>query len=64
MPSYIALVSSFQLYCNVQVYYTNCYGNGILCVCVQDITMMCQTLERLFEQKLPGMPKEVSGWCC
>ena len=28
---------------------------------LQDVVMMCQTIEKLFEQKLQAMPKEVSS---
>ena len=34
-------------------------ATSVSCV-LQDVVMMCQTIEKLFEQKLQAMPKEVS----
>ena len=33
----------------------------ILCSLLQDVVFMCQALERLFDQKVTGMPAEVRG---
>ena len=40
------------------LYYSSSFITWAACA-LQDVVMMCQTIEKLFEQKLQAMPKEV-----